>query len=384
MNIFFKTLLKKKHYFSLLSLVNFLLLLLNTNFIQADSLKNNKNFLQNKKINNEHLKDKDDFLLSTITWEKVNNLNNQNNQNNLNWELIKPEDSFQKQKSNNALEASNKFGKINSFNRSIVIDNKVIGPDISWIVPPGFKWNTKYKFDFSGRGHNTKIPTPKHTKFFAWNDGDGVGLASYQFMHSKNSSFGLNLGIRSMCQGDNALGGGSTIGEGLSSGFRWDYSLSKTSGVAIGAEQLVHFDALTDTGRNIYITASKGWWRFKNQEEVDFPLYVATAGFATGRMAVGTIKGLCTDLFGGSGTETNNQRPLCWAPVFSLASVWNDKISTFFEYNSRFFLMGGSIAPIKKLPVRGTLAIILSDHVDNYKFHGTDEVNWVFNISVGL
>ena len=113
-----------------------------------------------------------------------------------------------------------------NINRSIVFENELIGPDISWIVPPGLKWNRKYKFDLTTRGHNTQIPDPKVKRFFAWNEGDAVGLFSYQFLHKRKYSFGLNLGIRSLYQGDGASGGASAIGEGLSSGFRYDYELS--------------------------------------------------------------------------------------------------------------------------------------------------------------
>tara|TARA_Y200000002_G_C22633471_1_gene643555 strand:- start:93 stop:1217 length:1125 start_codon:yes stop_codon:yes gene_type:complete len=276
-----------------------------------------------------------------------------------------------------------KKGGINSLNRSIVFNNKSVGPDISWIVPPGFSWNKKFKFDIYSRGHNTRIPEPKNRKFFGWNDGDAVGLFSYQFLHRPQTSFGINIGIRSIYQGDQAAGGTTSIGEGVSAGFRWDYALSNNSGLAFGAEQLIHFDDTTDTGRNIYLTASKAWWSVKDTGIESFPLYTATAGFGTGRMAVGSIKGLCTNSLGGSGTEFV-QRPLCWAPVFSVASVWNEKLSTFFEYNSRFFLLGSSLAPLQNIPIRGTFALILSDHVDNYKLHDGSELNWVFNLSLGF
>jgi len=272
---------------------------------------------------------------------------------------------------------------LNSLNRSIVFDNEIVGPDISWIVPSGLPWNKRYKFDFTVRGHNTKIPDPPTRNFFGWNDGDAVGLFSYQFLHTDKNSLGINLGIRSLYKGDKAAGGSTSVGEGMSAGFRWDNAFSETSGFAIGAEQLLHFDGLTDTGRNIYISTSKAWWSVKDNEN-QFPLYVATAGLGTGRMAVGTIRGFCSDILGGSGTETTNKRNLCWAPVFSLAKVWNYKFSTYFEYNSRFFLLGSSLAPIKNIPIRGNLGLILSDHVDNYKLHGMDKLNWVLNVSIGF
>ena len=274
---------------------------------------------------------------------------------------------------------------ITSLNRSIIFNDNIVGPDVSWIVPLGFKWNKKYKFDLTARGHNTRIPEPESKKFFGWNDGDAVGLISYQFLQNEKSSFGLNLGVRSLYQGNQASGGSTGIAsEGNSAGFRWDYKLSKLSGIAFGAEQLVHFDKLTDTGRNIYLTASKAWWSEEYDGHNFFPLYIATAGLATGRMAVGTVKGFCSDFLGSSGTDLVHYPDLCWSPVFSVASVFNEKFSTYFEYNSRFFLLGTSYAPLANVPIRGNFALILSDHVDNYKIHNGSELNWVFNLSLGF
>ena len=269
---------------------------------------------------------------------------------------------------------------LGSLNRSIVFNNKIIGPDISWLVPPGLSWNNRYKFDTSTRGHNRR---KSGEKFFGWNGGDAVGQIYYQPIHLKNSSMGLNLGIRSVYQGTAHPGGQSAIGEGLSMGFRYDRELSPDSGIAIGAEQLIHFDGLTDTGRDLYITLSKGWWKNKNNIPV-FPMYIATAGIATGKMAEGNIKGLCSDLFGGSGTEVHAQRRLCWAPVFSIAKVYNSKFSTFFEYNSKWFLLGTSISPYETIPLRGTFAVQISDHIENYKLNNLDNMKWVFRISLGF
>ena len=268
---------------------------------------------------------------------------------------------------------------INSLNRSIVLNNKIIGPDISWLVPPGLSWNNKYKFDTSVRGHNRR---KSGQEFFGWNKGDAVGQIYFQPLHFKRSSMGINIGIRSVYEGS-LTGGASSIGEGLSLGFRYDRELSPNSGIAFGAEQLLHFDGLTDTGRDLYITLSKGWWKDKNNIP-SFPLYVATAGLATGKMAEGNIKGLCSDLFGGSGTEVHAQRRLCWAPVFSIAKVYNSSFSTFFEYNSKWFLLGTSISPFETIPLRGTFAVQISDHIENYKLNNLDNMKWVFRVSLGF
>ena len=58
------------------------------------------------------------------------------------------------------------FQSINSLNRSIVINNKYIGPDINFLIPPGFAWNERYKFDFSVRGHNRRKDGDYNLRFF--------------------------------------------------------------------------------------------------------------------------------------------------------------------------------------------------------------------------
>ena len=369
-----KKLLKNNFLKNLLFLTFFLYSLPSLSEFLKQEIKNSSN-ITNKKIKERVYSTKE------IKWEKLNSISIEPEK--IQWEIFKGELIIPKEDDSVFEKIRNKsINSVTSHNRSIVFNNKKIGPDIGWIVPPGFKWNNKYKFDLSIRGHNTKIPDPPNRKFFAWNDGDAIGLFSYQFLHNKKSSFGTNLGIRSVYQGS-GYGGNSAFGEGSSAGFRWDYALSNDSGLAIGAEQLIHFDSVTDSGRNIYLTVSKAWWN-EDYDEIgsSFPIYVATTGLGTGRMAVGTVRGLCSDIVS-DGTETIHRR-LCWAPIFSLAKVWNEKFSTFFEYNSRFFLTGASIAPVQNIPLRGTLALIISDHIDNYKVHDFSELNWVFQISIGL
>ena len=212
-------------------------------------------------------------------------------------------------------------------------------------------------------------------------DGDAAGIFYYQFLNNEKTSFGLNYGIRSIYSGSGP-GGTTAVGEGQSLGFRLDRKISSTEGFSFGAEQLLHFDGLTDTGRDIYFTLSKAFW--SNEKTGQFPLDIYTIGIATGRMAEGNIKFLCSDLLGGSGTEIAAQRSLCWSPVFSVSRVYNPRHSTFFEYNSKYFLLGQSFAPFDEIPLRGTLAVVLSDHIDNYKLHGFEELTWVVRVGIGF
>jgi len=381
-----KKIIKKYNFFNIKNII-FLSLLTSNLFFQLNlkteekAYKNSiKKELIDKKNTSSSLKN------HSISWERMNNKINKDEGY---WQKLSEEESTNTKNLETYFEnASFEPIKISIINRSLVFDNERIGPDISWVVPPGFRWNNNYKFDLTTRGHNSAMDWEKNRnlgiygnrKIFGWNKGDAVALISYQFLHLNKSSFGFNLGVRSLDQSN----GGTSIGEGLSGGFRIDHELSETSGIAFGAEQFLHFDNFTDTGRNIYLTASKGWWSDKYNGVGIFPLYIVTGGFGTGRLAVGNVKGLCSDAFGGNGIENNKFGRLCWSPVFSLAAVWDEQFSTFLEYNSRLFILANSYAPFQDVPLRATLGLILSDYDDDYKLDGFSEINWIFNISLGF
>ena len=223
---------------------------------------------------------------------------------------------------------------ISSLNRSVVFNDKKIGPDISFLVPIGFKSFNKNFLDISIRGWNRR---PMNSKLFQWNGGDAVGQIFYQFLHKDKSSFGLSLGIRSLYQG-NLAGGGTGFGEGISSGFRWDYKLGNLMGLAIGAEQFIQFDDKTDTGRDIYLSISKAFLN-KNKEKI-FPFFIASGGIGTGYFALwDQTQFACSDLFDGAAVDINKYHKLCWGPFGTLSWLLNEKTSTFIEYNNYSFMV---------------------------------------------
>lgn len=345
-------------------------------------LLNNKNVYPNEIDSfNTHFKNINYDKESSIDWKKIQTKSK--NKKPLLWkksDLLRKKFFKDNSTNNNQNKILNTY-EISSLNRSIVFNNDVIGPDISWLVPNGFKWSPRYKIDTSIRGYNQDLSnrrTPKQ-QFLEWGNGDAVGQFYYQFLDNKKASYGVNIGLRSVTKSSNNK---SPIGDGTSIGFRRDYKLTNTSGFAFGAEQLIHFNGVTDTGRDLYLTISKAFW--KDNKEGQFPLRIATAALATGRLAEGNIRGLCSDLLDGAGTEEHFHRRLCWAPVFSLANVFNQNISTFFEYNSRFFLIGTSVAPFERSGLRGTFAVTIADHIDNYKLYDFNDMTWTFRLSLGF
>ena len=186
---------------------------------------------------------------TNLIWKKVKTPEKDHNSE-INWEKYNDQNDF-------LFTEKDINNSVNSFNRSIVINDKDVGPDITFLVPIGFKSSEEMRLDFSIRGWNRR---PKNSDLFAWNNGDAVGQAFLNIFNNEKSSFGLSLGVRSLYSGSQFSGGTTNVGEGSSMGFRIDRALSDSSGLALGAEQLIHFDDTTDTGRDIYITYSKAFW----------------------------------------------------------------------------------------------------------------------------
>ncbi len=263
-----------------------------------------------------------------------------------------------------------------SLNRSIVIDEN-IGPDISFLVPIGFKTTSNKKFDFSVRGWNRR---PDNSSLFRWNGGDAVANIYYQLLNNEKSSFDLNFGFRSLYSGD-LPGGSSAIGEGVSSGFRWAYNLDRNIGIAFGAEQLIQFDNKTDTGRDIYLTTSKVWLDkgVRNQ----FPLIVTSFGIGSGYLALwDETKFACSDLFGGAAVDIAKYHKLCWGPFGTLSAIINNNLSTFVEYNNYSFMIGTSLS--YRDSYRLTLGLTIAESYDDYKLKNLDEVRMFGRFSIAI
>mgnify|MGYP001241084935 CR=1 FL=1 len=326
--------------------------------------------------------EKEENFRKTIEWEKLEiwRSNQKNNFEKIIWNKNSDDDLIYKKKSIIYSPTNDEFNQnflnFTSFNRSIVI-NETIGPDISFLVPIGFKTTANKRFDFSVRGWNRR---PNNSSFFAWNGGDAVANIYYQLFNTEKSSFDLNIGFRSLYKGD-LIGGTTDIGEGVSSGFKWAYNLDRNIGIAIGAEQLIQFDSKTDTGRDIYFSTTKVWSDTNLINK--FPLIVTTVGIGTGYLALwDETKFACTDLFDGAAVDINRYHSLCWGPFGTLSVVFNDRLSTFFEYNNYSFMLGTSLSFNQNY--RLTAGLTVAESYDDYKLKNFDEIRIFGRFSIAF
>ena len=268
---------------------------------------------------------------------------------------------------------------LQALNRSIAFNDNTPGPDLAWKVPQGFRWSEQWFLDFSVAGANTH---PPNSSFWAWNNGDAVGDLHVRVFQQQNWSFGINATFRSVYQGNNAAGGTTAIGDGFATGFRLDYALSKTSGIALGAEQLIQYDSNNDSGRNLYLVGSKGWWLGGRAGQ--FPLLVGTAGFGTGRLGDNpSLQFACIDSVNAS-IDVNQPYPLCWSPIGSAALLFNSYWSLFSEYNSQDWLAGVSVNTNDGFPLRLSWGVLFANKGSNYNYVGDNNLRWFFRASVGL
>lgn len=270
---------------------------------------------------------------------------------------------------------------LQSLNRSIAFNDGTPGPDLAWKVPQGFRWSEQWFADFSVLGANTR---PPNSNFWAWNNGDATGEVHLRVLQENNWTFGLNATFRSVYQGSNYAGGTTGIGDGFATGFRLDYALSPSSGVALGAEQLIQYDSTNDSGRNLYFVGSKGWWL--GGKPGVFPLIVGTAGFGTGRLGDNpSLQFACSSSVAGiTDTSTKTSSPLCWSPIGSTAFLFNPNWSIFSEYNSQDWLAGLSLSANNGFPMRLSWGILLGNSGTNYNYVGTENLRWFFRASLGF
>lgn len=272
---------------------------------------------------------------------------------------------------------------LQALNRSIAFGDGLVGPDIGWFVPNGFRWSQRWFGDVAVLGNSRRT---KDESFFAWNNGDATAILNVNVLQAGSWSVGLNTSFRSVYQGDNAAGGSTQVGEGVASGFRIATAIGDTGGIAFGGEQVIQWDDKTDTGRNLYLMASKGWWLGSGGK--DYPLLIANGGFGTGRFANQSINTFDNPLRFAciEGVEDRSgsfavDNDLCWSPIGTLSLVVNEWWGMFVEYRSGTAQAAASINLTGGIPLRLTWGV---NFAEKNEVQDWDALTWVFRASVGF
>ena len=272
---------------------------------------------------------------------------------------------------------------LQALDRSIAFKDGFVGPDISWNVPNGLRWSERWFGSASLLGQSRRI---NDGPFYQWNNGDAVAIVHANILQASSWSVGLNTSIRSVYQGDQSSGGSTQVGEGVSSGFRIATAIGDTGGIAFGGEQVLQWDDKTDTGRNLYLMATKGWWL--GNQGTDYPLFIANGGFGTGRFAnqdilswSNPLRFACVEDFEDREEFYTVDNDLCWSPIGTISLVLNDYFGTFVEYRSGTAQAAASVSLTDGIPLRFTWGV---NFAAKNKVLETDQWTWVFRTSFGF
>ena len=252
---------------------------------------------------------------------------------------------------------------LQALNRSIAFGDGSAGPDIGWRVPNGFRWSRRWFADLN---------------IVDW--GNGVGILHTNLLQTDHWSMALSTSFGSLQNNPNIPGGSIGIDDGLSSGFRIARSIGDTGGIALGAEQLIQWDDQTDTGRNLYLMASKGWWL--SDKSKNFPLLIVNGGFGTGHFSwKSNLRFACAYNVEKRLNQFSIDNDLCWAPIGTVALVMNEYWSVFTEYRAGQSTLSTSVNLDGNFPLRITWSVSFADDKELRK---TNEYRYTFAASISF
>ena len=253
-----------------------------------------------------------------------------------------------------------------------------MGPDIGWRVPNGFRWSRRWFADVNVYGQNSRQQGDDNV--VDWGNGDGVGILHTNLLQTDHWSVALSTSFRSLQNNPNITGGTTGINGGLSNGFRIARSIGDTGGIALGAEQLIQWDDQTDTGGNLYLMASKGWWL--GNQGTNFPLLIANGGFGTGHFSWNSnLRFACAYNVENRPNQFSIDNDLCWAPIGTVALVINEYWSVFMEYSAGHSALSASVNLDQNFPLRITWGVSFADGKELRK---TDEYRYTFAASISF
>ena len=239
--------------------------------------------------------------------------------------------------------------------RGITIDN-VLYPEISNYVPNAFVEDPNINFTLTSRFIS-------RTRSFGCrgdllNCADGILNLNYTFVNLDEISFGINYTVQSLT----SRRGGTKIGEGGAMGFKLAKEITDNWSIALGGENIVHFDEHSDLGRNFYLVSSN---YFPINDSNNAPLVFLNFGIGSdffaykGNGNLGTINCL------GSNTLTIPNSNNCKLGIISSASIlFNEHIGFVIEWFGYGLGAGFSTKPLKNYPL--TFSIYATDFLGDF------------------
>ena len=159
---------------------------------------------------------------------------------------------------------------------------------------------------------------------------------------------------------------GTNFGEGISLGFKFAKEVNNEWSLAIGGENIIHFDDTVDLGRNFFIVTST-CRQIGNQNKENPPFIFLNAGLGSdfyGYKGNGFL--FRTPCLGRNTLTGNADNPnsCSWGPIGSIALSLNDRFTIINEWFGYSYGTGFSIRPFKDNSM--SVSIFATDYINGF------------------
>ncbi len=308
-------------------------------FSYADPLRNSEEF------GNSHKK-------KTLGWEKYTSSKSKGE--GFIWkEIQNKEENFFKEES--VISQRESILDVRSIGRAVTINGRPY-PEISNYVPNAYVEDWRKTMTISFRGISRTRPCGG--KNFSKGCIDGVLDFDFNLINLDKFSLNPKVNMQSLSSR------GTSIGEGISLGFKAAKKLSNKWSLALGGENIVHFDDTIDLGRNFYLVASTYKTLFKKKNGKDVLMFF-NGGLGTdfygykGNGFLGKV-----NCFGKPNLTGNGTTSCSVGPIGSIAIAFNDRVALINEWFGYGYGSGISIKPFTNQSL--SFSLYITDYISTF------------------
>ena len=281
------------------------------------------------------------FANKELNWES----NNSNFEGHLHWQEVDKDEIYHKQIKIKNIGRETNLIYVRSIGKGVSVNGSYYS-DISNYVPNAYVEDPIKFFGLSTRGiSKTRFCNGEN---FSKACIDGVLDIDFKLFNNNDISIYPKINVQSLSDR------GTNFGEGTSLGVKIAKELSPNWSIALGGENIFHFDETVDLGHNFYVIAST---YLPLNSKINPSILFINVGLGSdfyGYRGNGFL--LRTPCGNNTLTGTNDEPNTCtWGPIGSLAYSLNDRFSIISEWFGYSYGAGFSIRPFKEKPVSASL-----------------------------
>ncbi len=248
--------------------------------------------------------------------------------------------------------------KIRSLGKAIEVNGKPY-PEISNYINNAFVESSNRFSTISLRG----ISKTRHCQGnnFSYDCIDGVLDLDFNLINKDKFSFNPKINVQSLSNRK----GQTSVGDGVSLGFKLATFLSEKFHISFGGENIIHLDDSIDMGRNFYLLSST-YYQLNEYENpaimfINFGIGSDFYGYK-GNGYIARTSCLGRPNLTGNGSDECN-----WGPIGSISLAFNDRIALVNEWFGYGYGSGISIRPLQNSSLN--ISLYATDFIKGFPSH---------------